>query len=158
MSSEALTNKPFINANQEMVEYDGSPLLWRASVYALIIQENQIFIIKNKLEKFHDIVGGGVEFGETLTEALQREALEEAGALIEVGELLQAETSLFYHRSGQYYQTLQLFYKAQLTTELKENTDDNIEWKGFVPLSSIGTQYRLPPLVEKIVKKLVSET
>ncbi len=39
-------------------------------------------------QRHYNVPGGGVEPGETLTEALRREMLEETGARVEVGRLL----------------------------------------------------------------------
>lgn len=55
-----MENKIFLNADNEVIKYDGSGITWRVSVYAVVIRENQLLIIKNKLEKLHDIIGGGV--------------------------------------------------------------------------------------------------
>lgn len=75
-----ILDKQFSDANQESVEYDGSPLNWRVSAYAVIKQDGKVLIIKNKLEKLYDIVGGGIEFGEDILEALERECMEEGGS------------------------------------------------------------------------------
>lgn len=140
----------FFNADQELVEYDGSPITWRVSAYALLEKDDKIFIIKNKTEKLYDIVGGGIEIGETIEEALHRECLEEGGLTIQIGTLLHAHVDWFYHKSGTYYQTCQLFYSADIVA-MDEPTDDSTEWRGFVPVSEIGSKYRLPPIVEQVI-------
>jgi ADP-ribose pyrophosphatase YjhB (NUDIX family) len=143
--------KTFHNADQETVEYDGSPISWRVSAYAFVIHNSELLIVKNKLEKLHDIIGGGVEFGETIEEALHREALEEAGARIKMGTLLDAVTGWFYHRNGNYYQTVQLFYTAELVGDLQEPTEKDIEWRRFVSFKEIGNTYKLPIAVESVI-------
>jgi 8-oxo-dGTP pyrophosphatase MutT (NUDIX family) len=146
-------NKQFSDANQEPVQYDGSPLTWRVSVYALVKRDGEILIIKNKREKLYDIVGGGIEFGEDINEALNRECLEEGGARIRLGSLLKAHVDWFYHRNGNYYQTLQLFYEAKLVGDLEEPTESDIEWRGFVSVDEIGRKYTLPPVVEQVIEQ-----
>ncbi|GIK84143.1 MAG: hypothetical protein BroJett025_07650 [Patescibacteria group bacterium] len=149
-----LQNKTFLNADQEVVMYDGSEITWRVSAYAVITKNDTVLIIKNRKEKLHDIVGGGIEFGETIEETLAREGLEEGGAKIKIGELLHAETNWFYHFSNKkYHQTLQLFYSATLDGELSQPTEKNIEWRGFVPVTEIGTTYHLPRNVEAVIKQ-----
>ena len=148
-----VSNKYFFDANQEPVDYDGSPISWRVSAYALVKKNNKILIIKNKREKLYDIVGGGIEFGEDITQALERECMEEGGAEIKIGTLLKAHVDWFYHRNGNYYQTLQLFYEAELSGDLQEPTEKDIDWCNFVPVEDIGKKYRLPPVVEKLVKQ-----
>jgi 8-oxo-dGTP diphosphatase len=151
--SNQVSTKKFYDANQELVEYDDSPLSWRVSAYALIEKDNKILIIKSKLEKLYDVVGGGIEFGENIEEGLFRESLEEGGAKIKIGKLLKAHVDWFYHRNGNYYQTLLLFYKAELTEELTSPKDKNIEWRDFVSIDKIGNEYRLPPFVETVIKE-----
>ncbi|MBP7774829.1 NUDIX domain-containing protein [Candidatus Woesebacteria bacterium] len=133
----------FINANLEPVPYDGSEVTWRVSAYALIIKDGKLLVAKSRHEKFYDVIGGGVDIGETIEEALHREALEEAGAHIEIGKLLFTAMDWFYHRKGKFYQTLQLYYQAELVSELEQATDPDIEWTGFVPITEVGHTYTL---------------
>lgn len=146
--------KNFTNADQEIVEYDGSDLSWRVSVYAVICEESKVFIIKNRTEKLFDIVGGGIDFGETIEEALEREAMEEAGAKIKIGKLVHAHVDWFYYKLGTFHQTLQLFYQAELVGDLQEPTEPEMEWRGFVKINQIGKKYRLPPIVEEVISTL----
>lgn len=143
----------FTNADQEVVEYDGSPVTWRVSAYVIVRCSNTILIIKNKLEKLFDIVGGGIEFGEDIEKALRREAREEAGVDLKLGKILDAQVGWFFHRQGSFHQTLQLFYQAEIVGDLIEPTETDIEWRGFVPIDEIGVKYRLPEFVEKVIKE-----
>lgn len=133
----------FSNANLEPVPYDGSEVTWRVSAYALIIRDEKLLLAKSKHEKFYDVIGGGVDIGETIEEALHREAAEEAGAQIQIGKLLFTAMDWFYHRKGRFYQTLQLYYQAELVGELGKATDPDIEWTGFVPITDVGQTYTL---------------
>src|SRR5579871_5975124 len=63
----------------------------RVSANAVIVKANAILLIAfdDTASGFHyNLPGGGVEYGETVQEALRRECLEEACADIEVGRLL----------------------------------------------------------------------
>ncbi len=54
----------------------------RIAIDALIIRDNNILLIKRAVEPFKDywaLPGGGIEFDETVEEALQNEILEETG-------------------------------------------------------------------------------
>ncbi len=142
------------NADGEIVPYDGSPLSWRVSAYVLIVKDGKLLIIKNKREKLYDIPGGGIEFGEKIEEALQREGREEAGAQFILGKLLHAQVDWFYHRENNFHQTLQLFYLADVVGELAQPTEKDIEWVNFVPLNEINT-YQLPRTVQKVIEKYI---
>lgn len=150
-----LTQKTFLNADQETVQYDGSPISWRVSAYVIIRQNSQVLIIKNRTEKLYDIIGGGIEFGEDIKEALARECMEEAGIQAKIGRLLDAKVNWFSHKNGQFYQTLQLFYEAELLGEMGQPTEEDIVWREFVPESEIGTTYKLPLIVEKVIRELL---
>lgn len=155
MSQFLLSRHTFTNPNQEIVPYDGSPVTWRISAYALVQRENEILIIKNQTEKLHDIVGGEIELGETVEEAICREAVEEAGAKIKVGRFVKVKEDWFYSPSVKtFHHTLQLFYTAELIEELQPPTESDIIWRDFVPMVQIGTQYHLPPIVEEVIQSL----
>lgn len=152
-----LNQLKFVNANLEEVPYDGSEITWRVSAYVLVIKNGEVLLAKNRLEKFYDVLGGGVDIGETIEETLHREALEEGGVQIKVGKLLFTALDWFYHRKGKFYQTLQLFYEAELVGEASSPTDPNIEWTGFVPFTEIDTKFKLAAsafVVESIKKYL----
>lgn len=153
--SQALAQRTFRDANEEVVQYQQTPLQWRVSAYALVVRGQEILIIKDKKEKFYDVVGGGVEFGETIEDAVYREALEEAGATVRIGKLVHTKVDWFYHNKlKQFYQTFQLFYSAQLDGELQQPLEDEAEWIGFVPLSEIGKKYQLPVTVQLAISQL----
>lgn len=66
----------------------------RVGAGAVIInEEGKVFLAKRgknvKLDAgLWETPGGGVEFGETMAEALKREVMEEHGVVVEVGEML----------------------------------------------------------------------
>jgi len=69
-------------------EYPETPLV---GVGAIIIEQDQVVLVKRAhapLLGEWSIPGGLLEVGETLREAAAREALEETGLQVEVGELL----------------------------------------------------------------------
>lgn len=146
----------FHNADGELVEYDGSPLEWRVSAYGLVLQNDAILLLKNETEKLYDVPGGGVEFGETIEQALQRESLEEAGATVSKGSLVHMAQDYFYHREQQqFFQTLQLFYQAELENKLTQPTEESTEWVGFVQLDELQ-DFPVPSAVSTAIKQLRS--
>lgn len=62
----------------------------RVNVAAAIVREGQILAIEYDDESglHYNLPGGGVEDGESLEEAVRREAREEAGVEVDVGRLL----------------------------------------------------------------------
>lgn len=103
-------------------------------------------ILKNKNEKLYDVPGGGIELGETIEEALQREAMEEAGATITIGKLIHLQQGFFKHGNGNFYQTVQLFYAAELIADLQQPSDHTTEFVQFTALTGLD-DYPLPNAV-----------
>jgi 8-oxo-dGTP diphosphatase len=69
-------------------EYPDAPLV---GVGAIIIEQDRVMLVKRAhppLAGEWSIPGGALEMGETLRHAASREALEETGLVVEVGELL----------------------------------------------------------------------
>lgn len=57
-------------------------------VYAVILKEGKVLMVKNKKYNNWTLPGGGVEKGETLEQAAIREVWEETGLTVEIGKLL----------------------------------------------------------------------
>jgi 8-oxo-dGTP pyrophosphatase MutT (NUDIX family) len=150
-AEQALQQRQFTDANQHPVAYTSEEISWRVSVYAVIIRDGQLLCIKNKKEELFDLIGGGIEFGENLEEAMYREGLEEAGAKIKLGRHLETSIDWFFHKRGTFHQTLQLFYRAELIGELMDPTDPDIESVEWISLADVGTKYHFPPVVERIL-------
>ena len=58
----------------------------RPGSYGIIIANNRVGVIKSKVSDKYFLVGGGIDDGESETEALRREAFEEIGFEIEILE------------------------------------------------------------------------
>jgi 8-oxo-dGTP diphosphatase len=62
----------------------------RTGVKAFIVHEGKILVIKERVNRngevviIHDLPGGGIELGESLKEALEREVIEEVGLKIKI--------------------------------------------------------------------------
>ncbi len=147
----------FHNADEEIVSYDGSPLEWRVSAYGLIIKNDQLLLTKNREKKLFDVPGGGIEFGETIEQAIRREALEEAGAQVRVGQLVEIAEDYFYHQTKKkFYQTVLLYFSAELIGSLDEPSDPRTTFADFVPVSQLH-QYPTTSVTNHAIQKLLGK-
>jgi 8-oxo-dGTP pyrophosphatase MutT (NUDIX family) len=81
------------NLDNEEFEVDSDKLIFRPSVYGILIESDKILL--SKQWDGYDFPGGGVDKNETLEQALKREFFEETGIRVEVGRVAHAETSFF---------------------------------------------------------------
>jgi len=158
-AGQALQQRTFRDADEDIVQFTAGEIEWRVSVYALVVKNDQLLVAKNKAEKLLDVLGGGVEFGETVEDTLYREALEEGGAHIAVKELIHSKVDWFFHRRKKiFYQTLQLFYRAELVGQPEQPHDPDMEWTGFIDLTDREKIAQLPVTVQIAIAKLQDMT
>ncbi len=87
-------------------------LTFRPSVYAVIIENNKILLSKNW--DGYDFPGGGIELGETIEEALTREAHEETGLNITVERIILCGDSFFKMLDGKFVHAIAIYYTCKI--------------------------------------------
>lgn len=75
-------------------EVASDELSFRPSVYGVIIKNNAVLLVPQWGDGY-DFPGGGVELGETMDEALEREVREETGFLVKRDRVLACESDFF---------------------------------------------------------------
>lgn len=101
------------NLNNEKFEVDTDKLIFRPSVYGILIEENNILL--SKQWDGYDFPGGGIELDETIAEALKREFIEESGIEIKPIMPIHCETDFFNpdytdKYKGQYWNAVMMYY------------------------------------------------
>lgn len=94
----------------------GAAVTWRIAAYAVVRQDDTLLMVRSG-GGLWILPGGGVEDGETITDAAVRECTEETGYVVAVdgNQPLYVREQPFYHSgSEQFYYSLQLFYAATL--------------------------------------------
>jgi 8-oxo-dGTP pyrophosphatase MutT (NUDIX family) len=90
-----------------------SRLIWRPSVYALLFNEKgELLVLDNTRNGKYDLVGGGIDIWEKTEEALIREAWEETGLAIHVGNFVHLAEAFFQTPMNNHWHVLSMFYRA----------------------------------------------
>lgn len=99
----------------------------RIRVCGVCIRQNRILLVKHRglgpAGYLWNPPGGGIDFGESVEQALKREFLEETGLQIEVGNFLH-----FNEFIGQGLHALELFFEVSMVGgELRLGTDPELD-------------------------------
>lgn len=106
---------------------------FRASVYAIIIRDGKL-LITEECGKW-TFPGGGVEIGETLQNALHREAQEEIGATVSISPIAHVETTLFWLPISKCpVQSIMMYFCCDLTSDIPEECLARTRWVDIAEL------------------------
>ena len=129
-------------------------------VYALIIFKDNILLSRELIqnELIYKFPGGGVELGEGIVDALQREAIEEMGQ--NLNHIAHFYTTDFFQRSSfdSSEQLISVYFKASLSqhinNRLKIPVKDQpvFEWKRLVDLNEDDLHFPIDKRVLNMIK------
>jgi ADP-ribose pyrophosphatase YjhB (NUDIX family) len=133
-------------------EYPESPLV---GVGAVIVQENRVLLIRRgqpPLLGEWSLPGGVLECGETLHEAVAREAREETGLLVEPGEMLGVYERVIRddERRVRYHYVLIDFLCRPVGGDLKAGSDAaDVRWFTHDELPALNLAHDANDVVRK---------
>ena len=129
-------------------------------VYALIILKDNILLSRELIqnELIYKFPGGGVELGEGIVDALQREAIEEMGQ--NLNHIAHFYTTDFFQRSSfdSSEQLISVYFKASLSqhinNRLKIPVKDQpvFEWKRLVDLNEDDLHFPIDKRIVNMIK------
>lgn len=107
---------------------------------AVIVQNSQILLVKHhKYDKYYWLLpGGGVNYGETLSDAVKREMKEETNLDVEVGDLICVSESIppDHHRH-----VINYYFEARVLGGIMKVGDDknlhDVQWRPIDELDSL---------------------
>ena len=154
-------------------EINPNKLIFRPSVYGILIENNKILL--SKQWDGYDMPGGGINIYETVEEALKREFFEETGIKIELLQPVHCGTS-FFHPShsekckDQYWNCTLIYYLVKKVggkiskdnfDEEEKNYADLPEWidldkikelKFFNSVDSVAVIEEAKKIIEKHIE------
>lgn len=114
-----------VDKDGNKTEVSADELVFRPSVYGIILRDDRVLLVPQW--DGYDFPGGGIEPGETLDEAFEREIKEETGLSVSRGAIVAAASNLYVpthtHRE-EYWQGILLYF-------LCENVQGEISTDGF---------------------------
>jgi ADP-ribose pyrophosphatase YjhB (NUDIX family) len=122
-----------------------SSLVLRPAVYAIVVHDGEVLLMKMlETGKYHP-PGGGINVGERVEDALKREIREETGIEVEVVRFARFEELFFYYDpSGTAYHGLHFYYVCRpKTLGLLDDTQVKDEAAGkprWVDIQGLQTQ------------------
>ncbi|MDO5296361.1 MAG: NUDIX hydrolase [bacterium] len=124
----------------------------RIRAAALIRRGNSVLMIEHgKNERRYWLLpGGGVEFGETVAGALEREMLEETNLQVKVGDL--AFTSETIDPRGQRHVLHMVFWSEIVGGELHVGQEERLKSVRYVDIDELPNMVLHPPLAEHLVR------
>jgi ADP-ribose pyrophosphatase YjhB (NUDIX family) len=125
----------------------GPELIFMPSVAGIIRNENQEILFGRKCnEENWGLIAGAIELGETPSEAIRREALEETGLIIEPERIVGVfggESQRFTYNNGHQVEYLSIVFECKiLRGELNPDNDEMKELRYFkeieIPMIAIN--------------------
>lgn len=128
-------------------EVSTEDLVWRPSVYGIVVKEGKILVSKQFGDKY-DLPGGGLDLGELPEDGVIREVKEETGIDVRSPQLIGFENSFFqssHSKQNESYHCIMLYFVCEYSGgELSTDGFDEDEVKyaelaEWVPMESLDT-------------------
>jgi 8-oxo-dGTP diphosphatase len=147
-----------------MVRIPLEKMIFRNSVYGLIVHQDSLLVVRTRSTGLYAFPGGGIEMGEPIADALEREILEETGITVEMGKLAKVEEDFFYYNPGDeaYHAFLFFYWCKPLSTDLitdealYDEESDSCRWVPITELTSEDFQIAVRE-VFKLVRASVND-
>ncbi|MGI9526599.1 MAG: NUDIX domain-containing protein [Weeksellaceae bacterium] len=129
-------------------------------VYGLWVKDNALLILKEPYagDILYKFPGGGIEYGEGLIEALQRELKEELNLELSSYEHFYTQEDFVQSKFREHEQILTIYYKIEIENPKRiEILEKRIQKLIWVPLDRLNIHDVNLPVDRIVVNKLIQE-
>lgn len=126
--------------------------LYRIATRALVIKDNKILLVREKDDDWWSFPGGGVDYGETILEALIREAVEELGVPAEHITIGDSPAFISIGAVANGVPRCNIFYRVIVPEEEIKPTEDVFEQKWY-SLDEFSDLH-MGPLADDVIEEL----
>jgi 8-oxo-dGTP pyrophosphatase MutT (NUDIX family) len=105
--------------------------LYRVAARVLIVQNNQVLLVRESNDEWWALPGGGVDHGDSIESTLTREVEEELGV---PADKVSSDFQIVYYNIGNVVNgvpRMNLFFKALVPEDQLQKTDHVSEWRWF---------------------------
>lgn len=131
-------------------------LVFRPTVYGVILHNRHVLLITTRSTGKYYFPGGGIERGERMVAALNREVREETGIEVEVINLLHVEEQFFYHDpTEEAWHSLLFFYHCtprsmEFVQPINDTEVASVEWRDIATLQPEMFQFAARTVVQHL--------
>lgn len=121
-------------------------------VRGVLLQSQHLLVCKNKKKDYFYLPGGHIEFGESMTAALQREWQEELGATCEVQEFLAFFEDRFTDADHIKHHEYTFLYRVSCSAISQDQTPPSVELHiefCWLPIADLPQSRLLPQSTQK---------
>jgi ADP-ribose pyrophosphatase YjhB (NUDIX family) len=142
-------------------DYPEQPII---GVGAVIVEGGRALLVRRATEPLKgewSVPGGMLELGEKLRDGVRREALEETGVGVEVGEVLDVFDSIFTDVQGrtQYHYVLIDYLCRPISGEARAGSDvSDVRWVSVEALPAMGLRESIEQVVRKGLRRAGKST
>ncbi len=98
----------------------------REGAYIIPVRGDTVGVVRTP--KGYFLLGGGIEGGESHTDCIARECLEEAGYAVSVGEIVCSAETYCYHEKFGFFHPIQTYYRGELGEKISAPTESDHEF------------------------------